>query len=417
MKARQLGPGGRNVAAVAACLACVSGFGFYSLTIYAAYLARAFPLGIVSAGAAAFLLTAGIAGTLVSRLLSRHDVRQIMMCGSLLMAAGLLILGRASTEPVLFLAYVLLGLGQAGLGVVPGLSLVTSWFSPPRRSTAMTMAVTGWSLGGVLVAPAITLGLAHASFRTVSTCAAAVLLAVCCACTALITPFPGGRGKTAPTTHGMLRAAATRTRQFWQITTAQLFIAMAQVGALTHLFAVVASRQDSGFAGRAVSMVAAGSLLGRWLGNALLRRIDCARFYRLLMLVQSCVLVLLAFEHSRGLLLVTSAVLGFTIGNNMVLHPLRLSELFGPRDYARILSLSTLVATAGAAAGPLALGLLRERAHGWTLPYLVAASISLTAAAIASLPARGQPQQTNSPERPLPALRRRRDVGSWPAAH
>jgi MFS family permease len=372
------------VAAVGVLLACVSGFGFYSLTIYVSALTDAFSLGTVSRASALFLITSGLGGTLVGWMLLRVDIRMVLAGGGLLMAAGLALLGQVSSAPGLYGAYFLLGLGQAGAGIVPGLTLVTRWFDAHRRKSAMTFASTGLSVGGIAIAPVVALGLRHHSLASVTAVAALTLAALCVVAVLAITPFPTALAERSDDalTEGLTRAQALRTRDFWVVSGTQTCATFAQVGGLTHLFSLVSERGSAAVAGEAISAVAVGSLSGRFLGGYLLARTSTLSFYRFLLLLQSAALLSLAVGHGTGTLLVTSAVFGFTIGNILLSHPLLLGELFGQRDFARVLALSTLIATVGTALGPVVVGQLRSSTGAWSLPYVVAATGSLAGAAL-----------------------------------
>lgn len=382
-----VGPDRRNVAAVGVLLACVSGFGFYSLTIYVSALTDTFGLGAVSRASALFLLTSGLGGTLVGTLLLKVDIRLVFAGGALVMGSGLALLGRVHTAPGLYAAYFLLGLGQAGAGVVPGLTLVTRWFDAERRKPAMTFASTGLSVGGIAVAPLVAIGLRHHPLAQVTSVAAAALVVTCVAASLTVTPHAPSTPDSSPRTvnDGVLRAQALRTRGFWAMSAAQVCATFAQIGGLTHLFALVSQRGSAALAGGTVSAVAIGSLTGRFLGGALLARTSTLTFYRFLLLLQAAALLSLALGSGTVWLLATSAVFGFTIGNVLLSHPLILGELFGQRDFARILALSTLIATVGTALGPIVVGQLRSATGHWSVGYLVAAAGSLTGAAVLTL--------------------------------
>ncbi|MGZ6792562.1 MAG: MFS transporter, partial [Mycobacteriales bacterium] len=308
------GADSRNVAAVGVLLTCVSGFGFYSLTVYESALTHAFSLGTVSRGSALFLLTSGLGGTVVGALLDRLDVRAVLAGGAACMAGGLLLLGSASGPLALYAAYLLLGLGQAGAGVVPGLSLITRWYDVQRRKLAMTLASTGLSVGGIAVAPLVARGLRHHPLGEVTTAAALVLLALCLSAAAAVTPSPTQQHSVLEAAvDGVLRAEAVRLPVFWLVSAAQTCATFAQVGGLTHLFALVAEHRSAGLAGEAVSCVALGSFSGRFLGGLVLARTSTATFYRGLLVLQAATLALLPVEHGSAALLATAALFGLTI--------------------------------------------------------------------------------------------------------
>ena len=392
-------PGWRVVAAVAVLLCCVSGFGFYSLSVYLRALTSGgggFTLAEVSRATSLFLLSTGLAGVGAAALLARIDARLVIAGGAVVMACGLGLVGLVSEPWQLYAAYVLLGTGQAGVGIVPGTTVVARWFVV-RRGPAMALATTGLSVGGIAVAPLVALLLQDHPLRTVTPVAAVVFLLLCLVATAFIVPDPALRGLApdggiAPDEpvepDGVTRAQALRTAAFWGMSATQALAVLAQVGGLTHLYSLVTERSGDAVAGASLSCVALGSLVGRFLGGAVLSRVSVSAFFRLLLVVQSASLVVLAAADSGRVLLGASLLFGLTIGNVLLVHPLLLGETFGLRDFARVLSLSGLVATAGVTCGPLVVGLLRNASGGYGTGYLAAGSSSLLGAVLLHLTVR-----------------------------
>ncbi|MBW3575950.1 MAG: hypothetical protein KY450_14135, partial [Actinobacteria bacterium] len=78
----------------------------------------------------------------------------------------------------------------------------------------------------------------------------------------------------------------------------------------------------------------------------------------------------LAVLDDRVALLVSVAVFGLSVGNVLLLQPVVLSEVFGVRDFSRLYARSQLIGTAGIAAGPILVGVLRDVANGYGPAYL-----------------------------------------------
>ncbi|MCW2779017.1 MAG: major facilitator superfamily 1 [Frankiales bacterium] len=392
-------PAWRVVAAVGVLLCCVSGFGFYSLAVYVHALTTGggpFTLADVSRATSLYLLTTGLAGVGAAALLARRDARLVLAGGAVLIAAGLACVGRVTEPWQLYGAYALLGLGQAGAGIVPGTTLVARWFVV-RRGPAMALATTGLSVGGIAVAPLVAALVSRHPLSTVTPVAAAVFLVLCLLATAAVVPDPAARGlapdggllgDTPAPVDGVTRAVALRTPAFWGISATQALAVLAQVGGLTHLANLVSERASPGLAAASLSCVAVGSFGGRFVGGLVLARVPTSVLFRALLLVQGSALVVLATSHAPAVLLSSAALFGMTIGNVLIVHPLLLGEVFGLRDFARVLSLSGLVATAGVTSGPLVVGLLRDASGGYLTGYLAAGSSSLLGAVVLHLTVR-----------------------------
>ena len=80
-----------------------------------------------------------------------------------------------------------------------------------------------------------------------------------------------------------------------------------------------------------------------------------------------------AVAQTRPALVVAAVLTGLTVGNTLLLHPLLLSEYFGPASYPKIFATSQLVVTAGVAAGPFVLGWVHDHAGGYGTAYATAA--------------------------------------------
>ena len=380
----------RVVAAVAVLLACVAGFGFYSLTVFVHALTAdgVFTLAEVSRGSSVYLVTAGLGGVAVAALLARYDVRWVLSGGAVLMAGGLALLGRADVPSELYAADLLIGLGQAGAGVVPGTTVVARWFVS-NRGTAMAVASTGLSVGGIVVAPLVGLALQHRSLGEVTAVSAVVFLVVCLLAASFVRSHPPVDETTEDVQQqGMSRRQALGTLTFWGVSAAMTLAVLAQVGGLTHLYTMVSERRSASLAGGALSAVALGSLSGRFLGSWVLSRVSSSAFFRALLIAQSGALAVLAVTDDGVVLLAGSALFGLTIGNVILTHPLLLGEVFGLRDFARVLSFSGLVSTLGTAGGPLLVGQLADGAGGYRVGFLAAGTASLLGAVVLQLTAR-----------------------------
>jgi len=147
--------GWRVVAALFVMLTLGSGFGFYNLSVYMTALAaeRDFAIAELSLAISLFFLTGGFCGLVVARMLERFDVRLIMTVGAVISGLALLLAGLARSETQLLAVYVLFGLGNSGVSLVPMTTVVTRWFPGTNRSMALATASTGLSLGGVIITP------------------------------------------------------------------------------------------------------------------------------------------------------------------------------------------------------------------------------------------------------------------------
>ncbi|HUF32929.1 MAG TPA: MFS transporter [Acidimicrobiales bacterium] len=384
------------VAAVFTMLSVASGLGFYNLTVYLRALTteQGFSVGGVSGATAVFFLTSGVVGLPVARLIERHDPRPTIAGGALLGGASLALLGQVTVLWQVYALYVVFGAGFSAAGLVPGITVVTRWFTR-RRSVALSVASTGLSVGGIVITP-LTAGLItrHGLDAVTPWLGLAFVVGIIPVTAAVVRSSPAALGlqpdgDPAPPDDGTAReidgvpyAVARTTRFFIAVTAAYVLVMLAQVGGLAHHFNLVSERLDEGRAASAVSVVAATSVVARLVGGWLATRVPIRALTVVLMVTQGLALVLLATGQGSAALYAGSVAFGLTIGNLLMLHPLLLAEAFGVREYGRIYSVSQLVMTMGVAGGPAVVGVVHDATGGYGLALTLAAMASVAGAVV-----------------------------------
>ena len=371
------------IAGLFVVLTVSSGFGFYNMAVYMNVLAetRNFSVTSLSGAVSAFFVTGGIAGIGVARLLERVDVRWILIAGALISGVALSLVGVVESISLLYLLFVLFGIGNTGVSIVVSTTLVTRWFPGSNRSVALSVASTGLSMGGILITPASAwlfeqfgVGVAMPGFGLLF--AAAIILV-----TLLLI-------RDAPSAHAVRTAAeisgdwsypdALRTRFFVLLTAGYVLCMASQVGGIAHLYNHADNQAGFLVAATAVQALTAMSILSRIVGGFILTRIPIRWFTLGNLTGQASGLALLASADSRGEILVAAGLFGATVGNLLMLHPLWLADAYGIGAYARLFSVSNAWTVLGVAAGPLAMGMLYDFAD-YRVAYAVAVALSLGA--------------------------------------
>ena len=359
---------------------------FYNLSIFLkAFVAEGgFSVSSTSNATALFFISSGIAGLGVGWLLDRYDPRWIVTSGAVLSAGVLAGAGHVGELWQLYGFYILFGIGNAAVAVIPGMTIVARWFTR-QRSKAIAYASTGLSLGGIVFTPiSATLveryGLGQAAYWL------AIVLVLGVVPIALIMlrkspeaiglspdgdpPRLAADGSRLPP-DGISFRDAIRSRFFVFCTAAFVFSMMAQVGSLAHQFRLVATRTgDDHIAALAVSIMAAASIAGRLIGGSLLSRVASKTYLFAIYVLQGISFALFAFAEGVIALFIVSAMFGATVGNMQMMQPLITAEAFGLKAYARILSVSQMITTCANAAGPALLGFLYVAAGGYETAYL-----------------------------------------------
>lgn len=391
------------VAAVFVIHTVSCGLIFYNLSIFLkAFVAEGgFTVSAASNATALFFVSSGIAGLAVGWLLDRYDPRWVVTIGALLSGVVLACAGHVTAMWQLYAFYILFGIGNAAVAVIPGMTIVARWFTR-QRSKAIAYASTGLSLGGIVFTPLSAglierYGLMDAAYWLGLVLIIGVIpvaLIVLRASPEAIGQSPDGDpprrsadGSLLPP-DGVSFEEALRSRFFILCTGAFVFSMMAQVGSLAHQFRLVSTRTgDDQMAALAVAIMAAASIAGRLVGGVVLSHVASKTYLYAIYVLQALSFVLFAFVQGPIALFVASAVFGSTVGNMQMMQPLIVAEAFGLKAYARILSVSQMITTCANAAGPALLGFLYVTAGGYELAFL-ALTIS-SALGFASLYAAG----------------------------
>jgi len=390
-------------AALFVILTVSSGLGFYNLSVYMNLLSaqRGFSVATVSVAVGLFFLVGGASGLVVGRVLQRRDVRLVIIVGALLGGGAIALLGTVWTTWQLLLVYIVFGIGNTCASMIPATTLITRWFDAATRPVALSLTTTGLSLGGVVLTP-----LAAAVLARWPLDAAMPLLGATYALA--IAPIAWVFVRSAPELHpsagpvlrtGTRYADAIRSRFFVVLTAGYLLLLGAQVGGIAHLFnrgVEVAPRLDASFA---ISVLAMLSVLGRFIGGALIGRTPIRVFALVNVVGQLLGFVLIALANDRVGLWIGAGVFGFTVGNLLMLQPLLLAQAYGVADYPRIYSFSQAVTTLGVAGGPVLLGLV-SAAGGYRDGFFSLAALSGVAFVLI---ASAGPVPEPAPE-PAPAL-------------
>ena len=394
------------VAGVFVITMTTSGLAFYNLSILlAAFIAeRGFPVSLASSATATFFIASGIGGVISGRLVERIDARFVIATGATVGALALASVGSLRELWQLYAFHVVFGLCHGASGLVPLTTLVARWFSA-RRALAFSIASTGLSFGGIAVAPLVALlierlGLAGAApWMGLALCLGTLPVTLI-----VLRPRPAAMGlepdgavpaEGAPIAPqpAVAFGEARRSRYFFAVSVAYLFLLGAQVGAIAHFYRLASTRTGVATAALALSVLAGSSTVGRLLGGWLMLWIPSRPFALVLMVMQAAGLAVLAVAEDPAQILAGTVLFGVTMGNSLMMHPLLLAERFGTRDYGRIYSTSQLVTVVGVAGCPPLIGLLYEASGGYAVPFLAVAGLTLVGLAVLGI--FGAPRRLN----------------------
>lgn len=373
-----------------------SGLGFYGLAVYLQAFSRErqWSVSSISLATTFFFLVGGVAGIPISKFIAKHDVRIMVLGGATLATVALFSMRFVEHRWQLFVVYIFYALGWSASGMGPVTTVVTRWFHV-RRASALAIASTGLSMGGIVVTPFIKWILDSQGIRNGSPWLALIwFLGTVPVTLFLLRAFPqpygwlpdGARAKPGEVADisGTPLNDAVKTKFFRAVTFGYIFALGAQVGGALQLVKLVEERTNRSTAILATVVLSSMSIISRFIAGRIIPRVDMTRFTVGLAALQGFSLAGIALNESRIGLLLSIAVFGITIGNMVMMQSLLLAERFGVRDYPKIAARSGLISFSGTALGPLPLGWLYDVAGGYRSSYLAAGACSIIGAILFS---------------------------------
>jgi predicted MFS family arabinose efflux permease len=253
------------------------------------------------------------------------------------------------------------------------------------------------SFGGILIAPAVALMISRLGLSGAAPfMGLAYFLGIVPVTILVLRPSPAALGlapdgaaplpsiESAPQP-AVSYADAWRSRYFYAVSIAYLFLLGAQVGAIAHLYRLASVRDGVATAALAIATMATSSTIGRLAGGGLMLWVSVRSFALALMAMQAVALALLAFAADRMTILAGASLFGLTMGNSLMMHPLLLAERFGTRDYGRIYSMSQLVTMIGVAGCPALIGVMYETSGDYQIPFLAVCGATLVGFVVLSM--------------------------------
>ena len=407
-KQTQKFPGGWVLGACFTLLTFSSGLGFYGLAVYLQAFSRelGWSVSSISLATTFFFLVGGISGIPIAKFIAKHDVRIMIIGGATVAALALFSMRFVEQRWQLFVVYCFYALGWSASGMGPVTTVVTRWFQV-RRASALAIASTGLSMGGIVVTPFIKWILDTQGIRNGSPWLALIWFCGTVPVTLfLLRAFPQPYGwlpdgaRAEPGQVGDISGTplneAVRTKFFRAVAIGYIFALGAQVGGALQLVKLVEERTDRSTATLATIILSSMSIISRFVAGRIIPRVDMTKFTVGLAIVQGLSLASMALNESRIGLLLSIALFGITIGNMVMMQSLLIAERFGVRDYPRIAARSGLISFSGTALGPLLLGWLYDVAGGYRSSYLAAAACSLIGATMFSFAGSASEQDIKS---------------------
>ena len=367
--------------------------GFYGQGVYLAELQRihGWPASLISTATTCYYLFSSILVVFVAEGIRRLGPRTFLISGIFCMAAGAALVGQVAAPWQLYVAYALIAFGWAGTSLAAINNTLGLWFDK-RRGMAISYALNGASVGGVIGVPLMVWAIGKFGFP--ATVAASALIIVAIAVPAILMwvgtppkkslpPIDAHDPKpSAALTAAKIRSDAFRSLAFWTIVIPFALVLVSQVSFIVHQISFLDPIIGREKAGVAVALMSAMAVVGRVIFGAVIDCLDQRLASSISFVSQALALLVAINTQNEYVLLAASAVFGFTVGNAITLPSLIVQREFSASSFGVVVSLVIAICQFTYAFGPGLIGLLRDWSGGYAMPFYVCMVLELIGAAI-----------------------------------
>jgi MFS family permease len=362
------------------------GLGFYGNGLYLAHLVRerGWPISLIGFSFTFYFWLGAFLVIATGRLVDRIGPRWSCSLGMLSATLGVLLIARVQVIWHLYFGLSFLALGWAWMSGAAINSILARWFDA-KRGTALSIALTGASMGGILVQPLMTWGIERWGFAdglTVVALTLAVVVLVTLAFGMVRSPSLLGQytdgtanDKSSGVRAGKESTGPQNNREvvepwgIFELVRMRAFVSnvlpfslglLAQVGFLTHQITMVEEQYSRTVAAIAVVVTTASAMFGRLLAGYFADRVSRRKIAAANFLVQAVgVLVLISF-HSPLMLYVACGLYGLAVGNLIAFPGLIIQREFPREQFVHVNRWAIAITQGSYALGPALLGAIRQ---------------------------------------------------------
>ncbi len=369
-------------------VSCVGMGSMMSLGVFLQPIAQAQGWSRTGISTAALLnfLAMGFGSFMWGALSDRLGTRLVVLCGGLLLGAGL---AAASQADSLLMFQLVFGLSvglAAGAFYVPLTAMTTRWFTR-HRSLAVALVSAGLALGSTVMAPLARWVILNHDWRYALLTFAAIAWAVILPAGALLREPPEQQaaarsGSTAPAS--MTVGQALRTPAFAAIAAAFFLCCACHSGPIFHMVSYAVDCGIPDMAATTVFSVAGLSALsGRIICGLVADRTGAKRTLVAGLALQAVAVGLYLFTNNLVSFYFVAALFGFSYGGVMPLYAILVREYFPAAIMGSVFGVVAGISTLGMALGPPIGGWLFDHLGSYAWLYVGSAGLGLAAVAIA----------------------------------
>jgi predicted MFS family arabinose efflux permease len=372
----------------------IFGFGLYGQGLYVAELQRlrGWSVPQISGAITLTFLLSSISAAFTYELVAKFGSKRHMLIGIAALAASTILLAFATELWQLYAAFVLMSVGWNGMGVVAIATVVSSWFVH-RRGLAISIAFSGASCGGVVVAPLLLFLVGKIGFPAAMLTVTAIMVVILVPVVVVwigphlpTSDLPERQtrdpSQSPDTKNNITRGMVVRRLAFWTISVPFAFALVAQIGFIVHQIALLEPKIGRPGAGLAVALTTFMAVIGRLCLGMVIDRLNPRLVTATSLVSQAVALLTIIQTGNATALFVACSVFGLSIGNLITLPPLIIHREFNASDFTLVMGLATALSGIVGALGPGLIGFIRSLSGGYTVALMFCIALELVAAVV-----------------------------------
>ena len=384
---------------VAACmLAALIGnaLGLFGAGVYLHEVVRAngWTTGLVSGAVTLFYVVSALLLIPVGSGIRRFGPRPTVAIGGIALAGGVVEIGQATVPWEVYLAFLFMGIGWAGLSTTAVATTLAPWFDK-HQGRATSIASLGASVGGIIGVPMLLFGISRIGFASTTVQAGLFAITVLLPLAGLVLRhrpqdmglFPDGLpsagAATTIDTPNWTRLTALRTPALRTVMATFGIGMMVQIGFLTHQVTLLALSVGPLAVSMTVSATAVAALVGRLALARFADEFDARVTTAIVLLIAAGSLGAMGLFPVLSMLIGSSIVFGLTVGNVTTLPPIIVRREFGAQAFGMVFGVAACGIQLATALGPSFYGLVHDVFDSYTPVLILAAALDVAAAVIA----------------------------------
>ena len=351
----------------------------------------------------------GFSGPLVGVFFQKYGAKRVILICASFTGLCYLFLSRITEIYQLFILMAIVGVGSAGITLIPNQTLISNWFEK-KRGQAMGLMMMGIGFGGLVMPPLADFLIEEFNWRNSFLILGALMLAAIIPTTLLLVRTKpsemglepdgagsGGEGDSSSAgeetagASGLEVKKALSTSSFWLLFGAFVLLVFGESGLTVHFIRFagwedIPSRTASFVWGFAIFMSAIGRmgvgfLADRWNPRNLIAL--CHGFHAVAMIILVIFFIRMG-SHSLITYCAFAVIYGLSLGGSAVLLPVMVGRCFGLANFSKVLGLLMMGFALGVVGGPLLGGSLSDKTGSYESVLLIfAVAFAIAAGAVA----------------------------------